>query len=515
MRRGIYRLTVLRPVALFSAMLLANHPTAAQNGQASREERPKPPDPNTPRELIYPYYNIQAGYESTLDMMNRSARVVEFTVSVHSQSGEGVTSKPMTISPTEEVVIEIKKLLNDMNIDYRGDFSEGNLSINFRGEGNPLAGRMLVKGPHEALNLGPVWNMGESGQNMVPLQLDGLWWDLGGSRDVEAAVINITDKPEVADLFLDFGGKRRAAEPLSLAPHGTRPISITRTLAEMKLTPFEAPTGGFTIVPRSGKPTLVAEGEITDAESGLVTALNFSLPQVRLASALHATGVPIGPPSADSPFRGFKGANFTPHIYVRNLLDSEQTLDLTVEYPGEKAPQSTALPALRIPGYTTLDVRLDAYYGYLPLPLPFCAVRVQHNGPPGSLIAEMTAVNETTNQARQIRIENEGNGYAGSLVSYWSLEGKKDFLAFLTNMGERDCRVAFAIQAGSVKYLPHPIKLAPHETRVIGFRELRDKQIADADGHVLPHDAVVGRMTYIRLDLVPMLGAVQEVPWAQ
>jgi len=505
-----------RPLLAMAAVVvlagLAAQPSSAQGNGAPSRSQPTPPDENTPRELIYPYYSLREGYDSTLYLMDRSPRTIEYTVAFHSLSGQTVWAKARTIGPHDDVEINVKDLLDDLGVDYRGDFLEGSLSIHFKGEGNPLGGRMIVKGPHETLNMGPVWSMGEYGQNMVPVLLNALWHDLGGSRDVEATVTNITGLAVTADFYLEFGGKRHTPEALRFAPHETKHIFLTEALASLKITAFQAPIGGFTIAAGGNQPALVAQGKVTDADSGQITALDFPLPQVQAASALHATGVPLGRPSADSPFAGARDANFIPHLYLRNLLDSEQTLHLTIEYPGESGPKATPLPPIILGGYTTQEIRLDNYFTYLPLPLPYCSIRIQYNGPRGSVIGELNAVNETSGRANPIGLANEGNGYVGSLSSYWSFDERTDFVVFLTNMGEKNCRVGFRIEAGGETYFLTNLKLIPHETRQISLRELRDKQEPDFQGHVIPANVSEGRLSYIRLDNVPMLGRVAVVP---
>jgi len=503
---------LLTVVAVAAFAGLSAQPSRAQGSAPLSQTGPAEPDDNTPREIIYPYYSLREGYDSTLYLMDRSPRNIEYMVAVHSLSGRTVWAKARTIGPRDDVEIDMKEFLSDLGVDYRGDFLEGSLSIHFKGQGNPLGGRMIIEGPHETLNLGPVWSMGEFGQNMVPTVLNALWYDLGGSRDVEATVTNITGQPVVADFHIEFAGKRRTPEALRFAPHETKHVPITEALVSLKLTAFQAPTGGFTIAARGNQPALVAQGKVTDADSGQITALDFPLPQVQAASALHATGVPIGRPTPDSPFAGARDANFIPHLYLRNLLSSEQTLNLTIEYPGESEPKATTLPPIILSGYTTQEIRLDDYFTYLPLPLPYCSIRIQYNGPRGSVMGELTAVNETSGKASQIGLANEGNGYVGSLSSYWSFDERADFIVFLTNMSEKECRVGFRIEAGGVTYFLTHLKLIPHETKSINLRELIDKHEPDIHGTLIPPNTTEGRLSYIRLDNVPMMGRVTVVP---
>ncbi|MBZ5670412.1 MAG: hypothetical protein LAO04_11860 [Acidobacteriia bacterium] len=498
--------------AIVMGVLSSPHSSARAEQQrpAAAQDR-KLPDENTPRELFYPRYSLREGYESSLSMMDIAQRPIEFTVSVHSLSGATVTSNKMTIRPSEELTIDVRDLLADLNVDYRGDFLEGTLSINFKGKGNPLAGRMVIAGPHERQNIGPVWSMGEFGQDMLPPVLNNYWHDLGGTRDAWVTVSNMSSQPAVGDVHFDIAGKRYSPAPLRFAPYQTHQLSVTEILAALEITPYQATLGGLSIVPR-GQPTLVASGYMTDSDTGAQTALDFPLPQKQPSSALHTTGIPIGRPTAGSPFAGFKDANFTPHLYLRNLLDAEQTVRLTVEVPTQNGAQLVNLAPFRLPAFTTLDVRLDDYYNELPLPLPFVSLRAAFNGPGGSVIGTVKVFNEATAQVTSIGSANEGNGYAGSLASYWGFDDDTDFVVFLTDMGEKDCRVAFQIESAGKEYIVPNVKLMPHETRWYSLRDLRDQQIPDLSGNMIPKDAVEGRLFYLRMDNVPMMGRVSKVP---
>jgi hypothetical protein len=483
-------------------------PARAQEG--SRPSKFRTPDEIAPREIIYPYYSLRDG-DSFLVLMDRALYPIEFTVAIHSVSGQTVWSKPMTIQPQERLELDIKRLLTDLSVDYKGDFYEGSVSLHFKGPStNPLGGRMGVETPEGVWNLGPVWREGMGGQNMIPTRLESLWWELGGGRDAILNVVNASPEPVAADVFLDFQGKRHPAQPLEFAPHEMKNVSVTELLAGMRLTAYKAPLGGISIVSHTPTPVLVARGRLTDPESGKVVGMILPLPQMEIASAFHASCLPISVPRGDSPFAGT--GNYTPHLYLRNLLDSEETVTLTVECPAEGNTQLISLPPIKLPGYSTQEIRLDSYYNTLPLPLPFISLRIQYSGPPGSVIGHLVDVNETNDDAQSILLANEGNGYAGSLASYWSLDDDTDFYVFLTNMGDKPCGVGFRIEVGNVVYFLKNPQLAPRETKVINLREVRDKEEPDIRGTVIPAQATDGRLDYIRMDYGPLMGRVVVVP---
>jgi hypothetical protein len=47
------------------------------------------------------------------------------------------------------------------------------------------------------------------------------------------------------------------------------------------------------------------------------------------------------------------------------------------------------------------------------LPLPFCSVRIQCSGPPGSVEAEVSSVESKGNLLIDSYLQNEGNGWTG------------------------------------------------------------------------------------------------------
>ncbi len=46
----------------------------------------------------------------------------------------------------------------------------------------------------------------------------------------------------------------------------------------------------------------------------------------------------------------------------------------------------------------------------LPLPLPYCSIRIQYSGAPGSVIAEVASVESKSDLVIDGRLANEGDG---------------------------------------------------------------------------------------------------------
>ncbi len=253
-------------------------------------------------------------------------------------------------------------------------------------------------------------------------------------------------------------------------------LSVTKLITDLNTSPAQAPEGGITIVSHGPRPTLIAQGKIVDPATGFSTTLNFPLPQVQQASALHASGVPIGTPSKGSPFA--RMGTFIPHVIVRNLLPSPQNVTITIEYPERSGGDSTVAPVsspagsgaggsgaislhtsqlplapLTVAPYNTVDFSLDSALGLLPPRLPFCSIRIQHSGPPGSALAEVSSIEVKRDLVIDSRLANEGDGWAGSGANPWHLDTETESVLFLTNMCDKEARIGFVAQASGVPYI--------------------------------------------------------------
>jgi IPT/TIG domain len=482
---------------------------------------------SAPRELDFPYYSLREGFSSTLNLVSDSPHAIDLTIAIHSRAGQTVLTRT-SIQPQQKLALDLRQTLAGLGADTTETFAEGNISVYFEGTIMPVAGQVTIS--NAALKLVHESEMVENdpGRSDIPPVLNALWWNLGDGRDASIMVSNMSGDAATADVYLDFGGKRRTAAPLVFTAHETKVISVLKLLGDLGSSASQAPEGGITIVARGTNPSLIAQGRVLDPATGFSTTLEFPDPARQKSSALHAVGLPIGTPPKGSPYAGT--GNFTPHVVVRNLLPDPQIVTLTVEYPTGKyqvqgpgaeaekrgkrefdgeAGEATATPALgpfTVAGYSTQDISLDAALGQLPLPLPYCSVRIQYSGAAGTLIAQVLSVDAKQDLVVDAPVENEGDGWAGSGANPWHLGDQTESILFLTDESDKPARIGFRVTAGGVPFYLINLKLRPHETRAIDLRKLRDAQIADFKGHKIPADATDGGVNWIRLDNVPVSG---------
>ncbi|HET7099604.1 MAG TPA: hypothetical protein VFJ52_00520, partial [Terriglobia bacterium] len=360
-------------------------------------------------------------------------------------------------------------------------------------------------------------------------------------------VTNASGNVVTAHVFLAFGGKQHDLPPLVFNPNETKLLSVADMLTSLNTDVSQAPEGRITIIQQGPNPSLVAQGRVTDPVTGFSTTLEFPDPARQHASALHASGIPVGTPTQDSPYAG--DGTFTPHVIASNLSNAPQTLTITLGYPkaaswnstngpgGPAAPQARfvgtlkkgqkdpnealdhppnpgpstltaqyTLAPLTVGAGSTVDFSLVAAMNQLPLPLPYCSIRIQYSGPPGSMIAQVSSVDARQDLVVDARTANEGDGWAGSGVNPWHVDSQTRSILFLTDESDKPARIGFRVTAGGVTYWLTHLKLNPHETRAIDLGQLRDAQAADFKGNKIPAGATDGSVAWIRLDSVAVEG---------
>ena len=457
---------------------------------------------------------------------------MDFTLAVKSQQGQVLTT-PETIAPRQKLAIDLASLITQLGGDPTGAFAQGSASIYFVGTIMPIVGQITAINPQLSLVHESVMVEHDPGRSDIPAVLNGLWWGLGAGRAATVMVSNTSASAQTAQVYLDIGGQRQnLPTPLSFVPYETKVLDITQLLTSVGVDPAQAPTGGITIVQSGDTPSLIAAGRITDPTSGFSSTIHFPSPDVELASALHATGVPIGVPSSDSPFVG--AGTFTPHVVVRNLLASAQTVTVTLEYPqpptgtgpvpapldpfaaqdGTHSPATaqSLVTTTTVPPYTTQDISLAAMSSAFPAALPFASVRIQYSGAPGSLEAEVPSVESAGNMVVDSIVQNEGNGWAGSGANPWHLDQDTESILFLTNASDQPAHIGFSVTAsGSPTYYLTKLLLNPHETRAIDIRKLRDAQKPDFRKNLIPAGATDGSINWVRGDNLPVVGRVMQI----
>lgn len=225
MRRRVFLATALLLGVIFSVSMIWR----ATFSRAQTEQATSPPccgqvDETAPRELDFPYCTLRDGFSSTVLLVSDLPKPLDFILAVHSRSGQTLVAPSMTIQPQQKLPIDLAALLASMGADPTGDFAEGSVSVYLNGPMMPLAGQLTMSNPARRLTFESEVVDNSPGLGLLPKQLHALWWGIAGGRDARIMVSNTSGEAVMADVFLDFLGKRHAGQ----APAGIRGTWMTK-----------------------------------------------------------------------------------------------------------------------------------------------------------------------------------------------------------------------------------------------------------------------------------------------
>ena len=126
-RRVVYPGTLIIIVLALSSLFLITPRPKTDAQSASSCCGPNPP--TAPREIVFPYYSLAGGFNSTLLLVSDSGDLLNFIIAVHSRSGQTELSNSMTIQPGAKLPIDMRSLLTSLGADTTGTFSQGSVSV--------------------------------------------------------------------------------------------------------------------------------------------------------------------------------------------------------------------------------------------------------------------------------------------------------------------------------------------------------------------------------------------------
>src|SRR5574337_1967053 len=94
-----------------------------------------------PRELDFPYYALDNGFNSTLLLVSDSPDPIDFILAIHNLAGQTVLSSSMTIQPGAKLPIDLRGLLVQLGANASGSFAEGGGSASVLDQGS---GRTVI-----------------------------------------------------------------------------------------------------------------------------------------------------------------------------------------------------------------------------------------------------------------------------------------------------------------------------------------------------------------------------------
>lgn len=423
---------------------------------------------------------------------NAAPQGAAFTLRLHGPDGALLDSQEHFIDSAASLTIPLS------------DFSEGPLEAGyavleypaaFRGR---LPAQMVVSSAEESVSANYLF---QEKRNALNPEMHWAFWIPSAQSDVYLMLLNRSDEPIDAKVISRVGA-RESAHELQIAPGAMQRLRLGESLGA-SLRPGAA--GGIRLSHSGSSGDLLAEGFVLDPRRGISYTLDRfdfdSAGSANLVFPLLRYGtMPMG--RHEAVFRPLavlsNGSPSPMEVQPLVRLDGGEAvhLDAWILQPLEsKAVDLHRLLRRQLPSLTSFEGTLE----------------LAHSGEPGDLAATVLSSDAQSDRIYQSAVKQEdrlalGYSYPFRLSQGWNTR------IYLTNRTAKPVVMCVFLHFDGQSYTWSGTKeLAPFESRSVDIGQLRDEQVPDEFGTVIPLETASGQAIVVVHDEDPASVATQAV----
>ena len=465
MRR--YLLAVLLGLLLASTMLLSV-PAATQRPS-------KGPARQWSRTVFAPYYTVGRGYRAVLGLNNPTAKALIVSPVMYSLSGLAHPIPSLELAPGQGNKVDLADWIKTAG----GEFATGSLQLTYQGEIPEFAAVLFLENEEKSLSVN---NRLRGRGEFSSTQLEGIWWAPSDDALITVALSNTTDKKVTASIVMTrHDGSELKSLAVPLGPHQTRVFSNRDVVArETQL------LGGVSIT-HDGRPgAVVAQSFVVDERTGFSLNLPFFDPTRSGDAKLEGTGILLGATTKE----GEVPLRFSGRLLLRNVSPDAITATPALQQgavrvelgevwlgPGG-SKEITVSPDVAVPG------------------TPPTGIQITHTGAPGSLIGVWHSVDESESLVVEAPLSAPRPSVRTAGAHPFTLAGDTSAVLYIKNTGNLPAVFTAAIFYSGGDYMFGTRSVGAGETVAFDLRQIRDQQIPDFRGRVLPQDLTAAQVQW-------------------
>jgi hypothetical protein len=308
---------------------------------------------------------------------------------------------------------------------------------------------------------------------------EAVWWTPRGGR-VVIALGNSSDTSIQTHLEYSNG----QSQTVDIAPHATEYLRVRPPVPGTDR-PTRDGTGEsvrMTTVGPSG--SLKATGLILASGSRLVSSIRFCDTKGVAQQHLFATNMRLGDYQPRILLKNTSAAGIvTRPRFFPSAGDSGNPVELSAVTLLPEEIVELDLSALM----SAADRRTD---------LKTVSVQILNSGAPGSLIGAIFGVEQGTGATYDLPLRDSGTTRANTGAYPWRIDGDFNTIVSITNVGNTPSRYIAEIYYPGGRYLFGDRGLAVGETASFDLRKIRDEQLPDANGDLLPRTVTSGQFRW-------------------
>jgi len=470
---------------------------------------PRKTAPTSSQMTNIPYYTLRDGLSSTLTLNNLTTSAMPVNVTIYNMKGKAQLLDPITLDPHSFKQIELRDVVAS------DEFDSGNVEIAFNGINMAVTSQISVYSLKDRVSF-------ESREaDMMDFESSKLAGILSLPKGADGFLAVTNASMNQVTTQLTIGSKKKE---IPLFPRQTELVKLNDNEDGNS-------TGGSLVsLEHSGLPgDVIATGYALNTKNGYASAFTVSDPGNLRSSTLAGVHFRVGQPD---PSEGFpESTRFSSPLLLANVgakpVNVKVTVDYTIQEKSKMTPIDTKKPAPTQDKFSTVLVKQltvapgavqrielsDELAGLgVTDTLEEAGVDISYDGAPGSLIGQLTSVNQNGDYSFEVPIKDPADPSAMIEAVYpWTIENGTDTVLHLKNTTEKNVDALGVIQfpdGGS--YNLTRITLEPHQSVAIDIEKLKDSKKPDVLKQIFPPDAMHGQLAWHQVTPSTMIGRAEQ-----
>ena len=453
---------------IFTAILICLDGSNFQYRKVSAQPAPqscptcKPPT----QQIVYtPLIETQESSAAEINLNCRSAHPIDVVPTFYTSDGTPFVGETIQLRPAEMRFLNVQSLIP---ADQRGKHEWGGMSLTYTGNTMEVWAQMTLHDIGQKVSVNSLFAVIDARRSNVREAV----WRMPKGATATLALGNYSDTPTVATLKFSNG----ETEQFDLAPYATRILHRQNTGQN------EAESVTINSSGQTGR--LISTGFVSSAADDFASSIRFADTENIAQPNLYSTN--------------FRLKDTTPHIFLKNTsANSVSARPRFLPLSGE-GKGVVELPLITLEPNAVKEVDLTPLVNAAKNRTDLDAVSVQiiNSGEKGSLIGAANFTNNVTGIDYDIPLKDSGTSQSSAGGYPIRLDDDYTTNLSINNVGDKAGQFTIQVNYNGGLYALYPQTLAPGETAVFDFRKIRDEQIPDSSGKLLPKDLTVAQIRW-------------------
>lgn len=481
-----HRYQIVGIFSLLSLVLVAGFLFSERRSAAAGEE--------TVEQILWgPYWTVQPGFTSTLEMKNnRAEETLPVQVSLYFANGEEYYLDPMQLGPRQTVVIDLNHIIESLPASVAARAGrEGTLEVVHNGANfQALMGSVSVTNPEQGIAW--VFRLYPSAPDFPVVPVRGLFWFPDENTDGFIAVQNASEEYiDVSPLF-HIAGESHSAPSFRLAPGQGSKLELRKELRRLGLEQVTA--GGIEFTYEGPSDALKLHGVLFNNQ-GFSTEIDFHLQNTGEEERVLTMRTPrFGIGRADPALGLPTTTTFEPTLALHNFAKSELAVTLSVGYRTEEGAQELQIPLVLSAGDTEV-LSLHPYLeGVVPEEARWASLEISYTARENALAAELVSVSaDGEHSIRSVMNWVQGNASEGWL---WRADADHNTYIAMYNADTEEATVKvsldYYVEGQHHSYDLPEMAIPARASDMVDVGAILAAGLPDADGDVIPSEVGFG-----------------------